>query len=427
MSLLIHAGRDELRALNDKNADAYVCKGKMMKFSPDDEAALLEAVDDPSKWLDMVEMHNVIVKNIEGNDYAFVLVRANCHSDRVLVPLPYEIIAEKQAEWQEQIGDASFDETDDKYEGEKARRDRAMRNCSFTTDLTVDLVKDWPIVADEKIKYVTKPLPHPEVEDSDSEDEKPTGPDEEEVVPMEDDRTMYGGKRVLIRQGRHVYKLSADDILTPVGKPIHCTQDEFAVLRSKSRKLMDEKLTYENPALLRGKDKDGNPSTMLYVHFVITDAPSWNDSSNIVLYNLNKQNLSGETGQLADMRKAVQDKGLDLADFPALSWKPADIPSGGQIHPPQTKMPPCKGVVLPPSEKKPTADAPASSSTVKRETTVVQVKEENKRQRLSKLPAGGDSVFVVPHGHDFVKLFTNSQGTHYSIFNPAEEDDEEEE
>ena len=212
-----------------------------------------------------------------------------------------------------------------------------------------------------------------------------------------------------------------------MGKPIYCTQDEFPVLRTKQRKLMDEKLTHENVVLIRGKDKDGNPSKMLYVHFVITDAPSWNDPNNIVLYNLNKQNLSGETGQLADMRKAVQDKGLDLADFPALSWKPTDIPSGGQIHPPQTKMPPCKGVVLPPSEKKPVAEAPAVSSTPPRVTTIVEIKEENKRQRLSKLPAGGDSVFVVPHGHKFVELFTNSQGTHYSIFNPAEEDDDAEE
>ena len=185
-----------------------------------------------------------------------------------------------------------------------------MRNCSFIADLTLDMVQDLPIVTDDEIKYVTKPLPHPEVKDSDSDDEK-TKEDEE-------DRTMYGGKRVLIRQGRHVYKLSAEDILTPVGKPIRCKQDDFAVLRSKSRKLMDEKLTYENPVLLRGKDKDGNPCTMLYVHFVITDEPSWNDESNIVLYNLNKQNLSGDTWQLADMRKAVHDKGLDLADFHAL-------------------------------------------------------------------------------------------------------------
>lgn len=421
-SLVIHAARDELRAVND---DIFVCKGKMMKFAADDEGALLEAVEDPSKWLGMVDVQHIIVKNIDGNDFAFVLARANCHTDRVLIPLPYEIIAEKQAEWQERLDDASFDENDEKYEHEKARRDRAMRNCSFTTDLTVDLVNEWEVVTDEKIKYVTRPLPHPEVEDSESEDEKP----KEGAEPMQDeDRTVYDGKRVLIRQSRHVYKLAAEDILTPVGKPIYCKQTEFATLRSKQRKLMDEKLTYENLVLLRGKDKDGNPSRMLYVHFVITDAPSWNDPSNIVLYNLNKQNLSGETGQLAEMRKAVQDKGFDLADFPALSWKPADIPSGGQIHPPQTKMPPCKGVVLPPSEKKPTAEASApASSGVKRETTIVQVKEENKRQRLSKLPAGGDSVFVVPHGHDFVKLFTNSQGTHYSIFNPAEEDDEEDE
>jgi len=126
------------------------------------------------------------------------------------------------------------------------------------------------------------------------------------------------------------------------------------------------------------------------------------------------------------MRKAVLEKGLDLADFPVLSWNPSDIAVGGQVHPPQTKMPPVRGVVLPPSDKKETvlAEASAPSALVKRAATV-EVKEENKRQRLSKLPAGGDSVFIIPPGHKFVELFTNSHGTHYSVFNPAEDDEED--